>query len=192
MNYLAHLYLAEDTPESLLGNLLGDFVKGSAINIYSEAIQIGIIHHRQIDAYTDSHPTAIASKTLISPLNKRYAGIAVDIFYDHFLASQWYRYSNIPLDSFARKVYQLLEDYRSILPTSLQRAAPSIISRNLLVSYANIDEIRGVLNRLSSRIKRENYLGSAIEDLVTNYDRLGLHFHRFFPDLVDFTNGLRS
>lgn len=186
MNYLAHLYLAEYNPESLLGNLLGDFVKGSAINVYSEGIRCGIMLHRQVDAYTDSHAIVTSSKALISPLNRRYAGIVVDIFYDHFLASQWQRYSQVSLESFARNIYRVLQDYQSILPMPLQKALPIMVERNLLVSYANIDNIRGVLNRFSRRIRRENHLGSAAEDLITNYDLLSLHFQSFFPDLINF------
>jgi acyl carrier protein phosphodiesterase len=192
MNYLAHLYLAEDSPESLLGNLLGDFVKGSAINGYSEAIKRGIILHRKIDAYTDAHPVAIASKQSIGAINKRYAGIIIDIFYDHFLASQWDKYSCVPLESFAEKIYQVLEDYQEILPAALQRATPKIVAGNWLVSYANIDYIDVVLNRTSKRIKRQNSLGSAVSDLIANYDLLSMHFHSFFPDLIDFSNKSRS
>jgi acyl carrier protein phosphodiesterase len=192
MNYLAHLYLAEDNPESLLGNLLGDFVKGSAIDSYNERIRCGIMLHRQVDAYTDSHAIVTASKTLISPLNRRYASIAVDIFYDHFLASQWQQYSRVSLESFAQNIYQILEEHQAILPTSLQRALPIMVERNLLVSYANINNIRGVLNRLSRRISRENHLGSAIADLVANYDLLASHFHSFFPDLIDFVERSRD
>jgi acyl carrier protein phosphodiesterase len=192
MNYLAHLYLAEDNPESLLGNFLGDFVKGSTMDFYNEGIRCGIMLHRQVDAYTDSHPTVTTSKALISPLNRRYASIAIDIFYDHFLACQWQRYSRISLESFARKIYQILEDHRAILPTSLQKALPNIVARNVLLSYADLDGISRTLDRLSRRIRRENHLGDAIADLVANYDLLASHFHSFFPDLIDFVERSRG
>ena len=45
MNYLAHLFLAEDNPQSIIGNLLGDFVKGRLEqykNIYNPEIIAGI------------------------------------------------------------------------------------------------------------------------------------------------------
>jgi acyl carrier protein phosphodiesterase len=86
MNYLAHLYLAGDSPESILGNLIGDFLKGTTVDSYSESIRKGIQLHKQVDRYTDLHDIVRKSKQLISPVNKRYAGIIVDVFYDHFLA----------------------------------------------------------------------------------------------------------
>ena len=81
MNYLAHLYLAEDSPESILGNFLGDFVKGSTLKDYSEGIQKGIQQHRKIDVFTDAHPVFLETKQWIHPNNRRYAGIVIDIFY---------------------------------------------------------------------------------------------------------------
>lgn len=86
MNYLAHLFLADDTPESLLGNLLGDFMKGVVKEQFSNSIQQGIELHRKIDSYTDSHPVVRNAKHLISLERRRYAGVLLDVFYDHFLA----------------------------------------------------------------------------------------------------------
>ena len=86
MNYLAHLFLSDGTPESLIGNLLGDFVKGSIENIYSLKIIEGIYLHRKIDSFTDSHPIFRSSKRLIGVDRRRFSGIMIDVFYDHFLA----------------------------------------------------------------------------------------------------------
>lgn len=108
MNYLAHLFLAKDTPESILGNLLGDFAKGEAKKQYSTAIQQGIELHQQVDIYTDTHRIVREAKRPISLERKRYAGILIDVFYDHFLAKHWMKYSSIPLQYFTQKVYTLL------------------------------------------------------------------------------------
>ncbi|MGZ7081297.1 MAG: ACP phosphodiesterase, partial [Thermoanaerobaculia bacterium] len=56
MNYLAHLFLAGDSAESMIGNLAGDFVKGVLHDRFPPAITAGIVMHRKIDAFTDSHP----------------------------------------------------------------------------------------------------------------------------------------
>ncbi len=56
MNHLAHLFLAGDSAESLIGNLSGDFVKGILGDRFSPGIREGIAQHRSIDAFTDSHP----------------------------------------------------------------------------------------------------------------------------------------
>ncbi|MEG4007275.1 ACP phosphodiesterase [Microcoleus sp. Pol11C1] len=186
MNYLAHLFLSEGTPESLIGNLLGDFVKGSAVNLYSEEIRKGIDLHRKVDSYTDSHPIVRSSKSLVSSHRRRFAGVLIDVFYDHFLAKNWLEYSEIPLRDFSQDVYKILQDNRDILPDSLQRVLPTIIARDLLSSYQEIAEIGITLTRMSARLKRTNNLASGIEDLTANYQRLESDFRDFFPDLIKY------
>src|SRR6476661_6124760 len=118
MNYLAHLFLSEGTPESLIGNLLGDFVKGTPVNLYPEEIRKGIDLHRKVDSYTDSHAIVRSSKSLVCADRRRFAGVLIDVFYDHFLAKNWLEYSEIPLRDFSRHVYKILQDNRDILPES--------------------------------------------------------------------------
>lgn len=190
MNYLAHLYLAEDSPESIIGNLLGDFVKGTPIAHYSDGIKKGIEIHRKIDAFTDSHPDFIKSKRLISSINKRYAGIIVDIFYDHFLATKWLEYSSIPLKNFTSNVYKLLDDNEEILSGSLRAFLPRLKTENLLMSYASIQGTSTALKRVSLRLKRENSLEKAVEDLNAQYQEFEFNFIKFFPQLVEYTKSL--
>lgn len=191
MNYLAHLYLAEDSPESLLGNLLGDFLKGRGIDAYCDEIKKGIQLHQKVDIYTDSHPVIRESKQLISSVNRRYAGIIIDVFYDHCLAKNWFDYSFVTLQEFTLKAYDILQSNQAILPDSLNKALPNIIQKNLLMSYAELPGISFALQRLSVRLKRENNLGSALEDLTDNYERWESNFSRFFPELIDYVKTLR-
>jgi hypothetical protein len=100
MNYLAHLHLAPDDAAARVGNLLGDFLKPSHAGHLPQALQQGMALHRQIDSHTDSHPLVARSKQRIAAERRRYAGILVDIFYDHFLAQHWPRFSSMPLADF--------------------------------------------------------------------------------------------
>lgn len=184
MNYLAHLYLATDSPASILGNFLGDFLKGIDINCYNEDIKKGIEQHRKVDVFTDKHPIFKQSKQLISSNNKRYSGIIIDIFYDHFLAKNWWYYSDTSLNEFAAKTYKVLEDNSAILPPRLQAVLPRIKTDNWLICYENIAGISTALKRVSLRIKRENAVAAAIEDLELNYQQFEDHFSKFFPELI--------
>ena len=56
MNFLAHAYLSFGQEEILVGNLVADFIKGKELRQFSEDIQIGILLHREIDSFTDTHP----------------------------------------------------------------------------------------------------------------------------------------
>jgi acyl carrier protein phosphodiesterase len=186
MNYLAHLFLADDTPESLLGSLLGDFMKGQNILFYSDAIRQGIKRHQQVDTFTDDHPIFRQSKRRIHLERRRFSGVLVDIFYDHFLAIHWTQYSSMPLTQFTQQVYGVLDRHHAILPERLQQAVPAIISQDWLCSYQTLSGIDYALQRMSLRIKRANLLNEGIQDLNTHYSQLELDFKSFLPDLIQY------
>ncbi len=107
MNYLAHIYLAGDSEESLLGNIMGDFVKGSIGDGFHPEIEKGIRTHRKVDVFTDSHEIFRASKKLMSPERRRFAGVIIDLAFDHLLSKNWASYSDTDLEGFIRKTYTL-------------------------------------------------------------------------------------
>jgi len=195
MNYLAHLYLAEDTDESRLGNLLGDFVKGRIGNTYSPGIQRGIKTHRKVDVFTDSHQKFLESKKLISPERRRFAGVIIDLSFDHFLAKNWAAYSDRELDSFNRSVYEMLKRNIGILPEKLALFLPRMINEDWLGSYKNLEGISLVIDRLSNRLerrfKRQNTLKGAAREIESNYRELDRNFKDFFPELIGYVEGLR-
>ena len=108
MNFLAHIYLSGDTNEILIGNFIGDYVKGNDYLKYPTNIGKGILLHRKIDAFTDKHSVTKSCKTFINPKYRKFSGIVIDIFYDHFLATNWEQYSSVPLKEFAIRKYNIL------------------------------------------------------------------------------------
>ena len=186
MNFLAHLYLAPPTPEALMGSLLGDFVKGQPDERFGSAVIEGIRLHRAIDHFTDSHPTVLASKRLISPLRRRFAGIIVDVAYDYYLCRHWSHFSSVELQAFIPATYHALEQYRGYLPERAAIAVQALIAEDWLSCYCTREGISHTLNRISRRIKRTNSLGGAIEELEAHEAALGQHFLDFFPALVQF------
>ncbi|MEH2230408.1 MAG: ACP phosphodiesterase [Nostoc sp.] len=190
MNYLAHLFLSQYTTGFLIGGLLGDFVKGNVEHIYTGDIKKGIYLHRKIDVYTDTHNIFCSSKRLISPKRRRFAGILIDLFYDHFLAKNWSEYSNIELFHFSQHVYNVLQSNQDLLPESLKLILPSMISQDWLTSYREVAAVENALKRISARVKRENDIKSGIEDLLSNYQQLESNFLDFFCDLMSYTNNL--
>ena len=57
MNFLAHIYLSGTDEELTLGNFFADSLKGKSYLKYPLGIQRGVVLHRAIDFYTDTHPT---------------------------------------------------------------------------------------------------------------------------------------
>ncbi|BCR05859.1 ACP phosphodiesterase [Desulfuromonas versatilis] len=192
MNYLLHLYLADPTPESLLGNLMGDFVKGRLDESISPELRQGITLHRRVDSFAHDHDLVRRSKNRISPRYGHYRSIMVDIFYDHFLARNWQRYAPMPLESFAAGVYRLLQEREAQLPTGLRRIAPRMIAHNWLVSYRDVQVIGRVLAGVSGRLRRANPLAEGLGELTRNYDVLQEDFETFVTDLEAFVAEIKA
>ncbi len=192
MNYLAHLYLAKDSDELIVGNFIGDFVKGKLKNQYIRPIMRGIILHRKIDFYTDSNTVFRQSKLLISRKRRKFAGVILDIFFDHFLSLNWSDYSKEPMDEFVSRVCRALEKYREILPPEAKRILPAIRERNWLGRYSNIKDLESVFKGLSARLSRENPLPGSEEELIINYNGFERNFRIFFPQLIKFTQSLKK
>ncbi|MBT5872965.1 MAG: DUF479 domain-containing protein [Candidatus Latescibacteria bacterium] len=185
MNFLAHLYFADGTTESRLGNIMADFVKGTtATDGLGPAIVEGINKHRSVDRFTDAHETVKASKGLISSKRRRFAGIIVDVCYDHFLARNWPSFASTELPVFAQEVYTSFREYSGDLPVTMRQMLHYMIEQNWLVSYGTTSGIARALDGLSSRIRRENTLAGAVEELEEHHEEMERHFLAFFPDLM--------
>jgi acyl carrier protein phosphodiesterase len=190
MNYLAHLYLAQNDAESWIGSLMGDFVRGHLDEGLAPAIRRGIWLHRKIDAFTDAHPIARRSRQRIQPRFRRYAAILVDVFYDHYLARDWDWYSAISLSDFAVAVYTALQVHYTSLPVPMQRSAAYMIANDLLLSYREIAGIGRSLRGIESRLRRESRLAEALSDLERNYDALAGDFAAFLPEVAYYAKAM--
>lgn len=186
MNYLAHLLLSEPDPLARIGNLAGDFLKGADVRSLHPSIQRGIALHRQIDAYTDQHPIVRRSKARVEPPYCRFAGVLVDVFYDHFLARHWTTYATGTLEAFVRQVYADLQQHEALLTPSLQRAIPFMLAGDWLTSYRQVSGMAAILERMAKRSRRSHLLASSICVLQTHYDALEQDFHQYFPALTSY------
>ena len=182
MNYLAHLFLSRQDPESLTGNLAGDFVKGVLRDDFTPGIRAGIMQHRRIDAFTDTHPQVAAFRRVLIPEHGHYARVISDVFFDHFLAVNWSDYSTEPLEDFVDRVFTLMRDQRR--PLRLDRVFLYIPS--WILSYQDIDGVSGALTGLSRRLSRRPNLESATHYLIDSRPELERRFRAFFSDVVAF------
>lgn len=192
MNYLAHLYLAGNESESVIGSLMGDFVKGRVDPARPPALRHAIFQHRRIDSFTDAHPLVRRSKRRIGPEFRRYAGILIDVFYDHFLATEWQRYAAVPLDEFAEQVYTQVNRHLSALPPRMQVSMRYMVANDLLGSYRTVDGIGQALQGIETRLRRPSRLGEAVTELENAYWALRGDFTEFFPQLIQFVDNDRE
>jgi acyl carrier protein phosphodiesterase len=184
MNFLAHLYLSGDNPEILTGNFIGDFVKGkNAYAHLSPIIVKGVDLHRSIDSFTDSHAIVAKSKKRLWPTYRHYAGVIVDIYYDHFLAKNWNNYHKDLLPDYADYCYGILQARVADLPPEVQYMLPYMIKGNWLVNYAKLEGIQRSLSGMARRTTFVSKMEEAVNDLELYYEDFKNEFESFFPQL---------
>lgn len=184
MNILAHLYLSGNDEEIILGNFIADMVKGRQIDEFEEGVVRGIRLHRKIDSYTDSHPVVAMSKMRLRNKYRLYAGVIVDMFYDHFLASQWSIYSCRPLPEFVEKTYEMLKRNVHVLPARAKNVLPLLIAGNWLESYASFGRLQQIFEGMARRTPFNSGMENAVTDLRKHYGDYETEFHAFFPELI--------
>jgi len=187
MNFLAHLFLSGENEEVMVGNLLGDFMRGRKPGAFREGIAKGISLHRKIDEFTDNHPLVIKTKHRLRPEFKHYAPVVADVFYDHFLAANFSDYSDISLKDFAHRCYYVLRKHKELFPPRFQQALIYMRFRNVLVSYSKLNGMEFAFARMSKRSNHATNFHNATKELHKNYDYYYSEFKIFFPELFNYT-----
>jgi acyl carrier protein phosphodiesterase len=191
LNYLAHAYLSFDHPDLLVGNMIGDYIKGNeALAALPEGIQKGVKLHRLIDSYTDMHPSIAKCKTYFREDYRLYAGAFVDAMFDHFIANdpQCFESEKHLLD-FTQKTYQHIEQHINILPVKFQSVFPYMKAENWLYHYRTL---KGMEKSFGGLVRRAQYLNrdeqSAFRTLVTNFYTLNQFYYEFIDDVKAYVN----
>jgi acyl carrier protein phosphodiesterase len=192
VNHLAHLFLAGDSAESLIGNLAGDFVKGPLGDRFPPAIRDGIVQHRRIDAFTDEHPSVGAFRRVLTPEHGHYARVIADMFFDHFLACRFDEYAGEPLDDFLARTFAKIDPFEDRLPGMLRVVYPHLRDERWLQSYREVDEIGFALGNISRRFSRRPHLESAARYLVDSRVELERRFEEFMPDVIAYALRFRA
>lgn len=188
MNFLAHAYLSGDDDLILLGNFIGDFIKGrQALSELEPGVIRGVELHRAIDEFTDNHAVVHESKNRLRPVYRHYAGVIVDVFYDHYLATHWNEFHHQRLETFATDTYKKVGAFDAIIPASFREMLPYMVRGNWLVSYRDVDGVHRALSGMASRTPYNSKMELASRDLRKNYDAFRLEFERFFPSLKAFS-----
>jgi len=186
MNYLAHIYLSGDSDEIILGNFIADFVKGNKYLNYPEQVAFGIRLHRSIDLFTDQHPDVRKCIDLVRPGYGRYAGIVIDVFFDHFLAANWNKYSDYTLRQFSKHAHAVFLSNFMLLPMRVKQFLPFLIQNKRLESYAHRENMVQVLEIMSRRTSLPANSEWAMQILNQEYDQFEALFRSFFAELIEY------
>jgi acyl carrier protein phosphodiesterase len=188
MNHLAHAWLAGDDPGLLVGSLLGDFWRGAPDPAWPAGVAAGVRLHRRIDSFTDTHPAVAAVRAQFEPPFRRYAGILLDVWYDHLLAQDFERLAGTALRPFADRVYTAVTPHDPRLPAPFRLFATRMVRYDLLSSYRDRERIDGVYLSLSERLTRANPIAHALPVMESLAGPLQRSFELLWRDLA----GLRG
>lgn len=186
MNVLAHALLAGDDAGLRLGGVMGDFVHGTPDPSLPARVREGIRLHRAIDSYTDSHPEVRAARGRMPPPFRRYAGILLDVWFDHLLARRFADWSDTPLDTFSTRLRAELHEAGPLLPDALKRFLSYMDRHDLPAGYADVERVAAAFAGLSGRLSRANPVADAVPVLEAQAAALERTFAAFFPDLRAF------
>lgn len=184
MNYLAHAYLSFGDEETTIGNFIADHIRFRQADHLPERIRRGISLHRRIDYFTDTHPLFIKSKRHFYDGFERYSGVLIDIYYDHILAKNFSKYSEVPLQTYTKNLHDVLLKNSGFLPESSLRFLEYAIQRNTFFEYSRIEGIELVLKHLSHRINHGVWLNESVPMFVENEKAIEDDFSEFFEDLI--------
>ncbi|MEO9806663.1 MAG: ACP phosphodiesterase [Reichenbachiella sp.] len=184
MNYLSHLYLSFDDDSIAIGNFIADFVKGKKYLEYPEGVKNGILIHREIDSYADSHPIFLDGKRRLAKEYRHYAGVIMDVYYDHFLSKNWSDYSNEGLKDFCTRYYKLLNDNEQFLPERCSYLLKYMESGDWLYNYQFLEGIQFALSGMARRTSFDSGMEKAVKNLTDDYARFEDEFQRFFEEIL--------
>ncbi|GAB2830831.1 acyl carrier protein phosphodiesterase [Ferruginibacter profundus] len=187
MNFLAHAHLSFNQPPIVVGNMISDFVKGKKQFDYAVAIHKGIMLHRAIDNFTDTHAVTQQLKLFFKPQYRLYAGAFTDVVYDHFLANDTGIFStDDALKQFALTTYTILDDNFAVLPEGFQKILPYMKQYDWLFNYKSRT---GIEKSFAGLVRRSRYLTEsaiAFEIFNEHYEVMKLLYHDFYPDIKRF------
>lgn len=184
MNYLAHIVLARPTAESLVGNLLGDFCKGVAVDTLSAAVNAGLANHRAVDHFTDTHPLVKQAKAEFSAKRRRFAGVALDVLFDHFLIRHWHSFYRTDFISFKQQVYLRLAQAEPLMPESMQQVMRKVRLYDWFAQYQQLADVGLALDNIARRIRFSNQFSGMLDEITPLYPQLDQMFLQFYPQLI--------
>lgn len=188
MNFLAHFHLAWPDDNVVAGALEGDYYKGSVRTQANLPLGVGIELHRAIDAFTDSHPEVVQLRRKFPPHLRRYAGILIDLSFDHYLSTHWARFDDVPLPQFNQKVLATLISKEHELGTSAQTMLARMVEHDILNLYVDWKTVPAAARNIGRRFKRGNPFEDVGPELEPLRSDLETAFLNFYPQLESYSN----
>jgi acyl carrier protein phosphodiesterase len=187
MNHLAHFFLSKNNDDLAVGNFVADFITNKELPQYTEGVRQGIMLHREIDAFTDTHPKVKESTKRLHEFHHKYSPVIVDIYYDFLLGKNWAKFQSDPsvtLSVFTQNVYELMRKRHDELPPNLRKNINRMISDDWLMRYTTLDGLHEAFKRIEKAASFPGNFGNAAKHLKDFMPAFDEEFLSFFPDLI--------
>jgi acyl carrier protein phosphodiesterase len=188
MNFLAHLFLSCESEDLIVGNFIADFISNKEVKNYSDEIQKGIVLHRSIDSYTDTHPIVRKGTERLRPYHRKYSPVVIDVLYDYLLAKNWKRYSSQSFSVFRKWIYEILQDRAGEMPMKVQQRLPRMIEHDWLKGYSTYKGLQFTFDSLDRRTSFPSYFTKAVNHLKADQKAYNEEFLLFFPEVIAFVD----
>ena len=185
MNYIAHIHIGFHTQTSLLGNFLGDFVKGQVRDTLPQSLEQGVIIHRKVDQFTDNHALVKKLRQAFPASLRRVSGIVIDVVFDHYLLKHWNRFSQQSSEQVLSRFYQQLAAFDAIEHPHFKRIKSSLISSEWLIDYQHRATCLRAFKAIEHRLRHKIVFAHEAYDFVEQQNALFEDtFISFYPELL--------
>ncbi len=171
----------------MMGNFTGDYAKGNLtpnrVDTWSSDYLLGVKLHRFIDDFTDTHPTVQTAKRFLSQIHPRVAGVALDIFFDYFLADRFEQFYGEDLANFAERSYETILRHRDLIPTAMLPMAEAMVLHDWLTNYRTVSGIERACSGLARRFTFMSAIKDAEQEMIRNQPVYEVAFLKFYPEL---------
>ena len=121
MNYLAHCFLSCSEEDLLIGNFIADSIRNKDLDALLPRVRAGVVLHRKIDSYTDTHPMTRLGTARLHQYHGKYASVVIDIYFDYLLVKNWDRYTSQDLGEWTQNIYEILQRREADIPLKMRK-----------------------------------------------------------------------
>ena len=187
MNYLAHSFLSFSSEPILFGQFIADDIKGNKWQLHEKEVQHGILLHRFVDDYTDTHPLLLNLKRRLHPSLGKFSGVVLDVIFDHVLSLKWQDYSKHPREEWIDSTYTLLQKRLDSMTEKRRFIAEKMIEKDWMNMYLTREGTSEILNQMAKRIPYANPLKDSFQAYLSHEKHIISTFDEFFPQILSAT-----
>jgi acyl carrier protein phosphodiesterase len=187
MNYLAHSFLSFSAEPVLFGQFIADDIKGNKWQLHDKHVQAGILLHRFIDDYTDTHPLVLDLKLKMHSELGKFSGVVLDVLLDHVLSNRWAAYSNVDRESWIVNTYSRLHNRHAEMSDKRKFILEKMIEHDWMNMYYTGEGTAKILNQMARRIPIANPLENSFRVYEAREKEIISTFDEFFPQILTAT-----